>query len=680
MLENESSDSCVVIHQCLFGYDDGHRLLASSVKLSSESHSLLLLFTDLAPGINLNENGYYWTGIPLRNEKCYALIRTWGAPEMPRPGCVWSHVVLVKFSDIARFVNLGTLRSFTIRPDNTRGYDSYNEPIRVDVTKLLSDISSYTNDKINISKALRLIRALYESGKRTSEEIETKFFEFDDILFALWSQQHPRLRRSFNFTTASSKHVGNFSNVKFDIRFIISPNYEFFGNQEILKEASPWEKVILDDLLSVEPTEFRRFLWRYGSDVSNGRARFRLFAELYLKIRTSKIMESDFGDILELISKKIPVIADGMTLKEDFTSFEQNKYSLLPPGNAMEKISFFLKKSQINGILLPSYEKTLLTVEAILRSNATAINDLIFLAEIASNNLSEFGIVFLKCIAAVLTPNKFFPLTKNKKNLRKNLVLIKPELLDSDVIASLPALELLELVGFIPNRNEILNRLFPYFLQKNDEDLSDKLWQRFPFETLSTVIETLKYSQLQPAWKHGLRKNLPLLFAEGIIEKAQSTRFLATLANVLGYDDSNVLRMGITPWVDGILTVKDDIFGNERQYFLAFLLVLAIENPVPGAEIIFKFAFESVHHDIGNSCFHKEALSMLKRHLPDIGLIRNWDNCKRLRVALVSSYIHGNIEPMSFHSITKDKNLLEVLLDTASKTKKGRKFLQQISE
>src|SRR4051812_34320413 len=93
------------LNQCLFGYDDGHRKIASSIRLPDEVETQLLLLTDMAPGLNSGEIEPYWTGTPVPALKSYALIKTWPAPEMPRPGCVWSHVLLLQFSDIPLFEN-----------------------------------------------------------------------------------------------------------------------------------------------------------------------------------------------------------------------------------------------------------------------------------------------------------------------------------------------------------------------------------------------------------------------------------------------------------------------------------------------------------------------------------------------------------------------------------------------
>src|ERR1700688_4673813 len=100
----------MTIEHCLFGYEDGHRLLASSMLLGSEVTSELTLLSDLAPGAHFGSSDGYWTGIPLPQLQRYALMRTWPAPEMPRPGCVWTHVLLVETSLFEDVSSLSRLR------------------------------------------------------------------------------------------------------------------------------------------------------------------------------------------------------------------------------------------------------------------------------------------------------------------------------------------------------------------------------------------------------------------------------------------------------------------------------------------------------------------------------------------------------------------------------------------
>jgi hypothetical protein len=90
------------IGQALFGYSEGHRQLASSVSLTSKDVYELSMRSDLAPGASLSGTKSYITGFQLPDTRSYALIKTWAAPEMPRPGCVWSHVLILSRSFLSK--------------------------------------------------------------------------------------------------------------------------------------------------------------------------------------------------------------------------------------------------------------------------------------------------------------------------------------------------------------------------------------------------------------------------------------------------------------------------------------------------------------------------------------------------------------------------------------------------
>ncbi|MCR1795577.1 hypothetical protein, partial [Leptospira sp. id769339] len=130
-MNNDFEVSTVQINQCLFGYKNGHRLLASSLNIPSEIESKLLIYTDLTPGVDLPKEEGYWTGLPLNSIKHYSLMRTWSAPEMDRPGCVWTHVLLISFQDLARFVNLGDIRNYFIRPSSILDFKDYNKTLMI---------------------------------------------------------------------------------------------------------------------------------------------------------------------------------------------------------------------------------------------------------------------------------------------------------------------------------------------------------------------------------------------------------------------------------------------------------------------------------------------------------------------------------------------------------------------
>src|SRR4051794_15361904 len=93
MATSASVNAGLQAHQALYGYDDGHRLLASSVELSSADEHLLARQTD-SPDAGTPGWQELLAGFPLPSGR-YAWTMTWPAPELSRPGCVWTHVLVL---------------------------------------------------------------------------------------------------------------------------------------------------------------------------------------------------------------------------------------------------------------------------------------------------------------------------------------------------------------------------------------------------------------------------------------------------------------------------------------------------------------------------------------------------------------------------------------------------------
>ena len=146
----------IQLHQSLHGYSDGHRVLAISTDLKPRDVRTMLVLSDASgPGGALPVDGYV-TGYPLSDSGFYALARTWPAPEKSRPGCVWTHTLLIEFSDLASLPDLGMLFGSFRRPGTESSVESYSSPTQLLPTRCSLDLALLDSDVLN-----RLVRALY---------------------------------------------------------------------------------------------------------------------------------------------------------------------------------------------------------------------------------------------------------------------------------------------------------------------------------------------------------------------------------------------------------------------------------------------------------------------------------------------------------------------------------------
>ncbi len=665
------------VHQCLFGYDDGHRLLASSIQMPSEASSVLLRHSDLESGLQSDFSNGYWTGISLPAAKQYALLKTWPAPEMPRPGCVWTHVILIGFADIARLVDLSYLTSLVRRPLKNSSYETYGRPIPISAESAQgTDQSSSRN--VDPNRLLKVIRAIY----KTTESVHISGIgdELDDAIFRIWSQQWPSLRRSFSFRTAAIGSVRQSPSLRFDVRVLHDP--ESGGRLQVQgTTASPssWEAAALEDALSQEATLFRKFIWRYGSDIKRGRERFQFLSNLYVRSRNWEFREDDFECVLLDVAQTLPELDDGKLLKSDLIAGGRTAYSLLPQMDPLEPLRFLVYHPNVAGLSAPSSD----ALPAIRDLWPARSEEVLDLAEQAIKQKSDLRGYLLSELSEIAEPRWFLELTQRRPNVRSNIASANPKVLDSDSLLNVRQPELLNLLEFLPPDKKLANRIIRRLVRLEDENVALLMFERFPETVIGNVLRFVEKSVVKGTWSppsvwlSTIAKSPAQFLKSGHIEKARSMKALLVFADTLDLRNNDILQFNPSPWAEAVRDADDDLEGNDRDRFFSFLLRLALAKPVSGCESFFECAFEPVHSALWASSLSYSDRSLFDNFLIDLGWWRNWDTCLRLRLSVVNSYVNAGLNRESFDRLAKDRQLAKTLVELAEETKKGRKFLKK---
>ena len=292
------------IHQALYGYQDGHRLLASSTELPQGTSRLLLPLSD-GPDLQIKvPMAGYMSGYPVSEIEAFALSMTWPAPEMPRPGCVWTHVLLIDSGVLGAIHDpCGLLECFHRpegpEPDRT----SYSAPLSYEAGKRAP--SAKGGDL-----SLSLLYWLYMSMEPLVLRAEERSLGELEVL-SLWGQQWPELREGFSFVSiASTREV---SSRPFDVRLVFDsdPVLEraldapIRSSSEVSGSSESWLAVAVEDLAT--PGQFREMLWRYGPEAGRKRSAFAPIARVYAAQRSVQgghVKEAQ--SLLELVTDSFP--------------------------------------------------------------------------------------------------------------------------------------------------------------------------------------------------------------------------------------------------------------------------------------------------------------------------------------------------------------------------------------
>lgn len=263
-----------VIHQTLHGYDQGHRLLATSFALDEEVSEILLVMSDLAGPRQANGFDEYLTGFPLPSLGLYAFARTWLAPEMPRPGCVWTHTLLVSSRDLPS-LDGRQLTQHHKRPDFPPDRPRYAKPVAMGQIQLLTNPT-------HGARAEPILQALYEFPDQPVWSAASSSAEYESLVLAVWNQQWPDLRKRFSFSTGSlspRRLAGKLIDLQIVPESQIPTWFELKNVKEahLRKGAAKWVRRAAQDLDAV--SDFHGFLQSVGT---GGREMFAPLARLFV--------------------------------------------------------------------------------------------------------------------------------------------------------------------------------------------------------------------------------------------------------------------------------------------------------------------------------------------------------------------------------------------------------------
>ena len=310
---SEVASEARVIHQLLHGYSEGHRLLESSFKLPDDLTRLMLRMSDLSGPSIVREFEEYITGYPLASINAYALAKTWYASEMPRPGCVWTHTLVIPAQTLSMIPSLITLVELFKRPKAEAIRGQYSDDLTIDDAHSIKTISPEVMSALTLGQ---LFWAYYENRGPSVLAAQTSK-EFEQIIFALWSQQWPKLRCAFTFCTGSLS-ARKMMDKAFDIqcaptslsRDVLRGSLDKSSPEPTLlpsNDTNLFSKVSQNAVTdALRPGLFRQFLWAAVDDDAS-RNDFTNFTTVFDAIGA----RPEIGSLISLVARIFPEPGSG---------------------------------------------------------------------------------------------------------------------------------------------------------------------------------------------------------------------------------------------------------------------------------------------------------------------------------------------------------------------------------
>jgi hypothetical protein len=268
----------IAADQFVFGYDDGHRLLAGSRELGGDVLMRLLGATDAAiePG-----SPPLVTGLTVPETGEYLFAVTWPAPELPRPGCVWAHALLVGPRALREPRTVDVLLGLPRRPSGDRA-----DLARYTTVAALDDRAPQPPCYLPVGPidrdVVERVALLAYSPTAGGVVVDGRLDAAASGLLALWRAQWPQLRARFCFRTRAVVTRG-------PSHYDVTVAAKARGVEESLaapdgERVPRWVSALVADAESGDGTALRRFLLTFGPQETADPRRLRRLTELWLRI------------------------------------------------------------------------------------------------------------------------------------------------------------------------------------------------------------------------------------------------------------------------------------------------------------------------------------------------------------------------------------------------------------
>jgi hypothetical protein len=520
---------------------------------------------------------------------------------MKRPGCVWTHTLLIENTDLAHIDDLSVMLPVFTRPANRPlNWQNYEEKIEVPI------VFDLLPEQINRLKETTyplhaILSALYsDPEKQIFWATEKTSAEIEYLTFAIWSQQWAKLRRIFSFCTgaisdrklpdrlmdwqvvpiqASREITVNLRNIKFIEDSIQSKN-----------EDKAWVNLAVRDLFTPR-SSMRTFLRTLGTETSKGRADFNHLVNLFHLLNNSHVDEDTISKLLSTIATLYPNFEEGSRTKHWLFGDSTDLSAINPVGRQ----NLDLEPLVLQGLSTTNYSNSFDADSLQIEKRAAKLlkNDPEAAFKIANlidpNIENAVAKAFFEGLTERLTSTEAFRLSDKEFDLFI-LLLKRAKILATCAnvwrCAKDQQQRLFEtFISDVEETDLILPKAIEAMLNAESDELASMLASRYPALTVSVVLDWSSKNSGQterkvtPGWLHAISTHADFAINWLLEHSTPPTNASLLLSLVLNPYSTTLRKLGTDPWVE-LAHSLDEIADDDRTNAAFFLLAFALGESV----------------------------------------------------------------------------------------------------
>lgn len=676
-----------LIHQTLHGYSDGHRLIASSCRLPRDAESLMLILSDLSGPGGSYQFDPYLTGYPLESAGRYALACTWPAPEMKRPGCVWTHTLLLGEELLAEMNNPEEFLTLFNRPKSASDFSDYLDGIGVPETFGSRNRRFEQLDDFTAWIGPYLLHAIYGSATSFTVLAVSSYSAATMPILSTWRLQWPSLRARFTFC-GGTRIVRTVKGEPMDLQAALDRD---------LRRLDRWAEapsLVPADLAPIYPSEewvevastawsapdshnLVGFFNQLGKSLPGDPTLFRPATAAFAILGRSSNADDVARELICFVAKEFPDPTSGVEFKrvffgaasvtglperavlralaetECFEAFEPDSLMIRSRSKALwgfGDVAWELMSRLLAGVSTP-------LSEAVLGGLIEGMPDGTLIAALDTGGEVLEGFV-RRCPRFAATPLYWSPPALRQAHAARALASAASE--TADLL------------------NEIVNTALDAGADPIDPGVIDVFGDRSVPAALEWLdCDSTRLSRLPIGWQGSLRRKTSQMLTwlcDRTSVREETARFILSVTDVSAVFPARELTAALVRFLPVIEQAGMECAATIGCGALKVALRAASAE---GAELA-AACLDVVYRAAMQSRLPDDAWWKLSSELPRGYWFQDWDRCEKLRKAAAERFACGQWPAVALTVLTEDESLFDAIVAELKDSKLGRSVLKEV--
>lgn len=643
----------ITLHQMLHGYKLGHNYIQGSIVLPS-THDMdkIATLSDWSEYVGVNNERDYVTAYPLDECPYYVVAKTWYADEMHRPGCVWTHSLLIHKDDLLKITDFCNLLYLFEEP-LTENYENYSTP------------------RPFIEDAKETETQLSEIGEnRAAEVYECLLSSTPSFILSEFTSRHSQelLLSLLNYVPVEilkNKSIcsGTASPRSYDGQYLSLQLVTHDGNAVKYlsnKPAAPSSQLVGVSVVNNRP-QVASLIRHYQDELGDSAEKLSGFLNVVVLInRTCKDDEEKQQVLLEIIN----TLSETFPAKEDGRIFKSAVFqpSLARDLGGEENFLFTISTVDVS-----SFTKEQVDYEKRLRELTTA-QFLQLLKQLYTTwKLNEWGIQTVNEVAQYVSYAEIADLRETDKTFFQTIICSSPELLNQILWSDFTKEEIQSTLSLFSDKDmakafKHWRELFRTMLNQKVPIASELAHMAFSHDR-TCVEEYLNYLNSEKHQPHRPVSRELERYPEAVVDwlsKRDSINWDVAYVLVNSIDEFSpwVKNRGSRIWMPlhNVLSEKDPI-----QFYI-YLYRLSFNWQDKEALVYLRKAFYPIHELLVQDKLEYYLWYRIEPYTEHLFFWQNFDKCKKLRKMVVRRLKEAGCSKLALMNYTPDKQTNEWLL------------------